>query len=127
MCSCGEAEQDTSHILQAIQEPSGILNTNINTGGFFFFSFTLGLQLPLRIWWSSVGHPRIHKASPGVLLVMAISLLSIPDGSCMSVKCGRYLALPLHVKYCQLEIIRNVKIPNFIVYKLFLALEMLPN
>jgi hypothetical protein len=24
MCSCGEAEQDTSHILQAIQEPSGI-------------------------------------------------------------------------------------------------------
>jgi hypothetical protein len=24
MCSCGEAEQDTSHILQTIQEPSGI-------------------------------------------------------------------------------------------------------
>ena len=50
--------------------------TLINTGGFFFFfSLTLGLQLPLRIWWSSVGHPRIHRASPGVLLVMARSLI----------------------------------------------------
>jgi hypothetical protein len=54
----------------------------INTVGFFFFfSLTLGLQLPLRIWWSSVGHPRIHKASPGVLLVMARSLIPMPDGS----------------------------------------------
>jgi hypothetical protein len=37
MCSCGEAEQDTSYILQTIQEPSGIgirdlANTN-NTPG----------------------------------------------------------------------------------------------
>ena len=54
---------------------------------FFSFSFTLGFQFPLRIWWSSVGYPRVHKASPGVLLVIAISLLSMPDGSCMSVKC----------------------------------------
>jgi hypothetical protein len=53
------------------------------------FAFTLGFQFLLRIWWSSVGHPRVHKASPGVVLVMAISLLSMPDGSCMSVKCGR--------------------------------------
>ena len=60
----------------------------------FFFSsfvFTLGLQFPLRIWWSSVGHPWVHKASPGVLLAMAISLLSMPDGSCMSVMCGRMI------------------------------------
>jgi len=67
---------------------------------FFSFAFTLGFQLPLRIWWCSVGHPRVHKASPGVLLVMTISLLSMPDGSRMSVKCGRYiyiyLTLPLH-------------------------------
>ena len=63
---------------------------------FFSFAFTLGFQFPLWIWWSSVGHPRVHKVSPWVLLVMAISLLSMTDGSCMSVKCGRYLALPLH-------------------------------
>ena len=65
---------------------------------FFFFSFasTLGFQFLLRIWWSFVGHPWVHKASPGVLLVMTISLLTRHDGSCMSVKCGRYLALPLH-------------------------------
>ena len=44
----------------------------------------------------SVGNPQVHKASPGVLLVMGIFLLSMPDGSCMSLKCGRYLALPLH-------------------------------
>ena len=25
---------------------------------FFSFAFTLEFQLPLRIWWSSVGHPR---------------------------------------------------------------------
>ena len=62
----------------------------------FSFAFTLGFQFPLPIWWSSVGYPRLLKASPGVLLVMAIFLLSIPDGSCMSVKCGRCLALPLH-------------------------------
>jgi hypothetical protein len=63
---------------------------------FFLFAFTLGVQFPLRIWWSSVGHPQVHEASPGVLLVMVISLLSMPDGSYMSVKCGRYLALPFH-------------------------------
>ena len=45
---------------------------------------------------ASVEHPRVHKAFPGVLLVMAISLLSMPDGSCMSVRCGPDLALPLH-------------------------------
>ena len=52
---------------------------------FFSFAFTLRFQFPLRIWWSSVGHPCVHKVSLGVLLVMAISLLSMPDGSCMSV------------------------------------------
>jgi hypothetical protein len=31
---------------------------------------------------------------------MAISLLSMPGGSCMSVKCGRYLALSLHRSTC---------------------------
>jgi hypothetical protein len=30
-------------------------------------------------------------------LIMVISLFSTPDGSRMSVKCGRYLALPLHM------------------------------
>ena len=55
---------------------------------------TLGFQFPLRIWWSSVVYPRVHKASPAVLLVMAIYLFSMSDGSCMSIKCGRYLALP---------------------------------
>ena len=34
---------------------------------FFSFTFTLGCQFPLQIWWSSVGHPQVHKASPGVL------------------------------------------------------------
>jgi hypothetical protein len=30
-------------------------------------------------------------------LVIVISLFSMPDGSCLSVKCGRYIALPLHM------------------------------
>ena len=34
---------------------------------FFSFTFTLEVQFPLQIWWSSVGHPLVHKASPGVL------------------------------------------------------------
>ena len=73
-------------------------STSIEAPCFFFsFAFTLGFQFPLRIWWSYVGHPRVHKAHPVVLLVMSISLLTMPGGSCMSVKCGRYLALPLHV------------------------------
>ena len=41
---------------------------------------TLGFQFPLRIWWSSVVHPRVHKPSPGVFLVMAIYPFAMPDG-----------------------------------------------
>jgi hypothetical protein len=28
---------------------------------FFLFAFTLGVQFPLRIWWSSVWHPRVSR------------------------------------------------------------------
>ena len=63
---------------------------------FFSFAFTHRFQFPLRIWWFSVGHPRVHETSPEVLLVIAISLLSVPDGSCMAVKCGWYLSTGAH-------------------------------
>jgi hypothetical protein len=61
---------------------------------FFLFAFTLGVQFPLRIWWSSVGHPPVHKASPGggVVGILAredVKVLTVyVDLSVICVGCG---------------------------------------